>query len=209
MPRLKPYYQDALTTLYHADARAIADHLPRPAVIATDPPYGIRYCAKATYGGRRGEQSIVGDETDALMRFIAERWPDVPLAMFASPKMPSPFVPNTTLVWDKGEGAGMGDLAMPWKPNWEVIHIRGRTWHGRRTSGVLRYPLRGRRTHPNEKPVELLAELISKAPKGLVLDPCAGSGSTLLAARQLGREVVGVEVDERWAEVAARRLAAR
>lgn len=207
----KPYYQDDLVTLYHADIRDIADELEQPAVIVTDPPYGIRYCARESYGGGRRAQSIVGDESTDLMQWIATRWPDTPVAMFGSHKVGVPFRPNATLVWEKGENSGMGDLAMPWKPNWELIFVRGRTWRGRRTPGVLRYPVVSTRAqgrlHPTEKPVELLMELIAKAPPGLVLDPCAGSGSTLEAARRCGRRAVGVDIDERWCHAAARRLA--
>lgn len=66
----------------------------------------------------------------------------------------------------------------------------------------------GHAVHPTQKPLGILEPLLrySVPPGGLVLDPFAGSGSTLLAAKQLGMLAVGVEVDERYCEVAARRL---
>lgn len=127
------------------------------------------------------------------------------------------------LVWDKA-AIGMGDLSQPWGPTHEQItfgvHAKRRSGRARgdgrlsarlRQGSVLRVlrPNAGRVTrHPTEKPVPLMAQLIeSSTVRGdLVVDPCAGSGSTLVAAVLEGRRAVGVEIDRRYAELAVARV---
>lgn len=211
-----PYYQDESVTLYHGDCREIlpaAIGLEPAVVFITDPPYGIAYASNQT--GKFKGQAVANDDDTTLRDWVLSLG-TYPAAVFGSWKRPRPTGTRTVLVWDKGEGVGMGDLSLPWRPNWEEVYVIGDGWTGHRGSAVIRDTSvvswtgdgRGaRRLHPNEKPLPLLRGIIAKAPPGVVFDPFAGSGTTLRAAKDLGRRAVGIELEERYCEVAARRCA--
>jgi len=103
----------------------------------------------------------------------------------------------------------MGALDIPWRPSWEMVYVIGRGFVGGRGHGVLSVSLPTlapeRRWHPTAKPVELMLRLLSKT-QGTILDPFMGSGTTLRAAKDLGRKAIGIEIEERYCEIAARRM---
>lgn len=218
---MSPYYSDDFVTLYHGDCREVTVWLEAD-VLVTDPPYGINGALSASYKGRKPasgftpvhDRAVTWDATLEARDAALTLWGDAkPAAVFASPKRMDapPFqCREVPLIWDKGQLVGMGDLTFPWRVNYELIYVRG-GFAGRRTSTtVLRYDLSNkaaaREGHPTPKPIGLMAELVVKAPPGTIADPFAGSGSTLVAAKQLGRKAIGVELEERYAEIAARRL---
>ena len=216
-----PYYSDDLVDLYHGDC------LREPAwqdadVLLTDPPYGMAYVS----GHRRTREPIAGDQSSHLrdavvLMWLAGRTPVRPGVVFGTWRVAPPGGERQRLVWHKrGNGPGMGNLRMPWGTSHEDIHVMGDGWDVsktgvKRAGSVLvtdvqmggRYGEVARAGHPTAKPVELLARLLAVCPPGVVADPFAGAGATLLAARQLGRRAIGVELEERYCEIAARRLA--
>ena len=207
---MTPYYDADGITLYHGDCREQTAWLEAD-VLVTDPPYGISHSSKRPGAPRKGRQ-IANDADTAVRDAALAEWGERPAIVFGTCRAPAPALQlRATLVWDKGGHVGMGDLSLPWKQNWEHIYVAGPGFAGRRGSGVLRVnalaPWAGRITHPHEKPLALLALLIEKCPPGVVADPFAGSGATLLAARSQGRSAVGVEVEERYCELIASRLA--
>lgn len=114
------------------------------------------------------------------------------------------------LIWDKGDWPGMGDLSMPWGPSTEEIYVLGRGFVGKRSGQILHDPKRPgpNAKHPTEKPVGLMERLVKSCPtEWSISDPFMGSGTTLVAARNMGRTAVGVELNERYCELAANRLA--
>lgn len=197
-----PYYADDLVTLYHADCRVLLP-LVEADVVVTDPPYGIGFRSGWTGAGIQGDEST--ESRDALLR----EWGDRPAMVFGDAREAAIPGSVATLVWHR-PGSGMGDLSIPWKPDHERIHVLGRGWVGTtRGTSVLSVPwdvFRGDALHPHQKPVGLMVRLIERCPPGTILDPYAGSGSTLVAAKSLNRKAIGIEIEERYCEVAADRL---
>ena len=179
--------------------------------VVTDPPYGIAY--KSNMKGRL-QRSVANDQTTEARNAVLAAFPDIPVLCFGSWKMPRPPKTRMVLVWDKGGALGMGALDLPWKPDHEEIYVLGKGWEGARDCGsVIRCPpvqstaMRGR-VHPTEKPVTLMAELLRKLPQRCtVLDPFMGSGSTGVACLATGRNFIGFEMDRKYCELGARRLA--
>ena len=204
------YYQDDAVTLHHGDCLEVLDWLEAD-VLITDPPYGI---PGGRLGRHEGGQAPV--HPDAKWDSLEVRdaalvaWGDRPRAVFGSPKSTPVEARGVPLVWDKGIGPGMGDLAWPWGASYELVWVNGGGWSGRRRDAILRHQHSTSSAaaigHPTPKPVGLMTELISYAPPGVIADPFAGSGSTLVAAARLGRRAIGVELDEKYCEIAARRL---
>ncbi len=196
-------------TLYHGDCREVDAWLCAD-VLVSDPPYGMEYVSNSSKYGPT--DPIAGDTGTEARDFMLEAWgPDRPALIFGTWRVVRPADTRMLLVWDKGESPGMGDLKMPWGPSHEEVYVRGAGFHGKRTGSVLRVPTlpaaaSWRPDHPTPKPVALMETLIAKCPPGVVADPFAGSGSTLLAARRLSRRSVGVEVSERYCDLIASRL---
>jgi len=94
----------------------------------------------------------------------------------------------------------------PWRYTHESIYARGFVRASNGNFSVLTAFPADQRLHIHAKPVALMESLIECAPPGVIADPFAGSGSTLIAARNLGRRVIGVEVEERYCELIATRL---
>ena len=212
---MKPYYEEDGITIYHGDCREVLPvaSIGSAALLITDPPYGIAHASNHIADSTTAawmNSSIEGDQDcalrDAVLPLFGE-W-----ACFGSPKVSAPAGMRDVLIWDKGPASGMGDLSWPWKRSWELIFVAGTHWTGHRDEGVIKggwVVTRASmgRVHPNEKPVPLMEYLIKKHPANLIVDPFAGSGSTLVAAKKRGRRAIGVEIKERYCEIAARRLA--
>lgn len=206
----QPYYSDDRVSLYHGDCLTETAWLDAD-VLITDPPYGIAYNS-----GRPRQTvaaSIIGDEDTAVRDAILEAWGSKPALVFGTWRIPRPAGTHTRLIWDTKGALGMGNLSVPWKPSDQEVYVLGHGFTGRRDSNVITCaPVQSLgyngRLHPHQKPEPLMAQLIGKCPQGwTIADPCAGSGPTLVVAKALGHRAIGCEVEERYCEVIAKRLA--
>lgn len=199
------YFENELVTLYHGDCLEITEWLAAD-VLITDPPYGMSYDSNRVKG--RESQSIKNDSTIEVRDKALEAWNNKPGLVFGTWRVEKPQATRNVLIWSKGEDPGMGDLSMPWGLSHEEIYVLGKGFVGQRSSSVIKVnkpPVATRPDHPTPKPVGLMEQLIIKT-QGTIADPFAGSGATLIAARNLGRKVIGVELEEKYCEIIANRL---
>jgi len=205
---MKPYYQDSACTIYHSDARDVLGHIGRPALVLTDPPYGMDYQSAWRTEWQR-KPKIHGD--DAFPLWLFDVSPTV--ALFACCRwdnLKDIPAPKSFIVWDKCRH-GMGDLMHEFGRQWEAIAFYPGPQHKftRRPVDVIRVPCIAPAdlVHPNEKPQEMWTPIIEAHENETIVDPFMGSGSTLRAAKDLGRTSIGCDIDERHCEIAAKRLA--
>jgi DNA modification methylase len=209
---LEPYYSDSMVTLYHGDCREITEWLAAD-VLVTDPPYGMAYESNHNRDKRNAKVGcpVAGDQDTTIRDAALTAWGHRPALVFGKWSCPRPAATKARLIWDK-KVQGTGDLSIPWGPTDEEIYVLGGGFTGRRGTNIISVQMlmsgdRTRPDHPTPKPVPLMEVLIAKCPPGVVADPFAGSGSTLVAAKLQGRRAIGVELEERYCEIAARRLA--
>ncbi len=220
---IKPYYEADGITLYHGDCREILPGLTADAVV-TDPPYGIGFDYgdgghnddPGSYGAfvwsviRTAEILLPPDGYSVVFQSAttAHMWPQWfprDWRIFTAPKSFAQIRPcrpfqavDFALYWRK-DGGRQGK--QPWHPK------PGRDWFvSSETAATANRP-----DHPCPRPIDLMLYLVALfvPPGRVVLDPFNGSGTTLLAAKQLGRRAIGIEVDERHCETTARRLSQR
>lgn len=188
---MKPYYEHAGITIYHGDCREVLPSLWLGVdLILTDPPYPDQYVNEYKYA-------------DGLVE-VLDMW-SCRQFVFWSAKAAFPLKYSAIHIWDKKTGCGS---------EYERIFERngGRNWKVFRQyliNSTVAASLTGDvfTGHPSQKPLRLLRAILSySSPKHLVLDPFMGSGGTLAAAKAVGLSAIGIEIEERYCEIAAKRL---
>jgi site-specific DNA-methyltransferase (adenine-specific) len=221
-----PYYADDLVTLYHGDALEVMDEIAAGSIdlIVTDPPYVIGAVSAGSLGAKSGGwQDMMNSapwfaswykqgagllrHTGAMWSFC--NWRSLPVVMRAAVDAGLPI--TSMMVWDKqwiGPGGSQG-----LRPSYELCGLfakPGFSIPDRGVADVWRHGVGSYKPngHPAEKPVDLMRRIIRVSGNAsLVLDPFMGSGTTMVAAQMEGVRAIGIEAEEKWCEVAARRLA--
>ena len=218
---MTPYYEQSGVTIYHGDCREMLPAL-RADLCIVDPPYGIDFVSAwgaTSFGRIVGDHAVAVDWVPALgpdTVYFLTRWDvleELRVAFSATGRKV-----RDVLVWDK-LSHGAGDPAKAWAPCHELIIYASATalpLSRPRPQNVLRFArvdggavgtqTRTPLQHPAQKPEPLLRHILSKHDGCSVLDPFMGSGTTLVAAKRLGRRAIGIEIEERYCEIAVRRL---
>jgi len=211
---MKPYYEDKACTIYHGDCREILPTLEPVDLVLTDPPYGIGEAnAKNKSRSRLGIAKDYGADSwdderieNALMELVISAGHS---AVVFGGNYYTHILPQNTcwLVWDKVNGGNdFADCEMAWTNLPGAVRKITYMWHG-----MLRKVPEDRH-HPTQKPLHVMTWCIGQADKktgkaqSLIIDPFMGSGSTLRAAKDLGRKSIGIELEEKYCEIAAKRL---
>lgn len=214
---MKPYYEHAGQTIYHGDAKEIlADQAFGEDTLCTDPPYGISYRSNHN-SNHRGKWAkwvrtdnftgIVGDDEP----LDPSNLPDSRAKIIFGGNYCADRLPATRcwIIWDKRDGIGpnnQADCELAWTNLDRPSRIHRQMWSGLLRDGRENVSLQDK-VHPHQKPIALMKFVLLYAnAAGVVLDPYCGSGSTLVAAKELGLRSVGIEIEESYCEIAAKRL---
>ena len=200
---MKPYYQDNHCTIYHEDCRDILPHLEPVDLVLTDPPYGVNIDYWDNEAPIDLIDALISISKGAVIWFGAA--PTLPdnIKRFTKP-------PQRIIIWHPRfslSATQSNGLLYKWHPIycWDLP---------KKHSGMLKrdetdIPCAGRNDwdHPCTKPLKLMQQLVEFCTGGVILDPFMGSGTTLVAAKQLGRKAIGIEIEEKYCEMAVKRLA--
>ena len=209
---MQPYYQDKWVTIYHGDCREV---LPQFAVkvdlVLTDPPYGIDIAKTGKVGGNQlaspkqylasdWDTARLGSEVLGLFRTTSHN------QIIFGGNYVADLLPASRcwLVWDKDNTGNFADCELAWTSFDKSV--KKYLW---RWNGMLQEPMSPKdyRYHPTQKPQGLISLIIAdwSEVNQTILDPFLGSGTTCYCAKKLNRYSIGIEIEERYCEIAARR----
>ena len=199
-----PYYDCDGITIYHGDCLEILPYLPKVDLVLTDPPYGVNF----------EYLSYVDSITtwhDLITKFLPLARDMATMLIMPScqikelPWIYTNFPPDWIICWYKGSP---GHVAYIGFNDWEPLLVYGKKKGLQMHDYFYCQPAPANNGHPCPKPIKWANRLIDKTTEkgNLVCDPFMGSGTTLVAAKQLGRKAIGIEIEEKYCEIAVKRL---
>lgn len=205
---MTPYYQHAGITIYHGDCREILPTLDYD-VLLSDPPYGINHPTNYRQRGRANLAicsdyiPVYDDDKPFDPSFLLD---SRNVILWGANHYADRLPPSSGwLVWDKERPAELDQATaeLAWTNCVKGARVFRHLWHG-----MMRASEKEPLVHPTQKPVALMRWVLELrwVREGAVCDPFMGSGTTLRAAKDLGRQAIGIEIEERYCEIAAKRM---
>ncbi|WP_282756005.1 DNA-methyltransferase [Desulfuromonas thiophila] len=198
---VKPFYQEPAGVIYCADCLDILPRIPDKAIdlVLTDPPYGINInkSNRLSVSRGRGGEDWDGQKADPRIMSWILTFPMTAI-IWGGNYYGLPAV-RGFLIWDKlNDGRDFADCEFAWT-NIDMVA---------RIFKIRPQNMDGGKVHTTQKPVKLMTWCISldKSNPQIILDPFLGSGTTAVAAKQLGRKFIGIEIEEKYCQIAVERL---
>ena len=224
---MTPYYEDDAVTIYHGDALEVMEGFRTGSFdgVVTDPPYIIGAVSSGSMEKKSGGWADMMNSALWFATWYAEawrclrhhgamwsflNWRTLPVVMKAT--MTARVSLTSMLVWDKewiGPGGHQG-----LRPSYELVALMAKDGFvipDRGTPDIARCKVGSYKEHghPAEKPENIIHHILKVSafqPGALILDPFLGSGTTAKVAKDLGLRAIGIEADERYCEIAAKRM---
>jgi DNA modification methylase len=206
-----PYYEELGIVIYHGDCREILPHLPKVDLVLTDPPYGINvrtdWTTRRPAPWAKDSLRVHGDDKDFQPGdILAMR---VPTILFGANHYADKLPPSKSwMIWDKRRGGSITpgwnapDAELAWSNLECGCRLYSHLWEGYKRDSEI-----GEHYHPTQKPIALMKWCLQFMPDAqLIIDPFMGSGTTLRAAKDLGRKCIGIEIEEKYCAIAVQRL---
>jgi site-specific DNA-methyltransferase (adenine-specific) len=223
---MTPYYEQDGITIYHGDCRELLPEIGPVDLVLTDPPYGINLVTKTSdyrqsanfdNGQSLKATTLYSDEPDAIRELIARVMPVVleisdRAMIFCGQKMLWAY-PEPRAIGCVFNPAGAGRSSWGFQLMHPILYYGSDPYlqdgkGGHPSSFRDEQPNTERIDHPCPKPLKWMRWAVARASREgeTILDPFMGSGTTLRAAKDLGRKAIGIEIEERYCEIAAKRL---
>jgi site-specific DNA-methyltransferase (adenine-specific) len=218
---MKLYYEEAGITIYHGDCREVLPVIDAVDLVLTDPPYGVglkgkrtKRAASLTNTGYSGAFEDTPEYVKAAVIPVIHRCLEISKRMVVTPGTQNlSLYPPTAAIGDFFNPAGAGMCAWGFNCSTLILYYgkdpfledgRGPQPNGQWGTAAGK----GNKGHPCPKPLQWMKWLVNRAsrPGEMILDPFMGSGTTLRAAKDEGRRAIGIEIEERYCELAVREL---